>query len=94
MFYLVTNVSKEVIFLASNFLEQLESSDEFVFALLLKNLNITSNKILIWFPNGYKICVLKLLCNYIIGLDNSGLIFNIYKPVKKLRSQIYFYIYQ
>lgn len=47
MFYLVTNVSKEVIFLASNFLEQLESSDEFVFALLLKNLNITSNKILI-----------------------------------------------
>jgi len=40
MFYLVTNVSKEVIFLASDFVEQLESSDEFVFALLLKNLNI------------------------------------------------------
>lgn len=47
MFYLVTNVSKEVTFLAANFLEQLESSDEFVFALLLKNLNITPSKILI-----------------------------------------------
>lgn len=47
MFYLVTNVSKEVIFLASNFLEPLESSDEFVFALLLKNLSITSSKMLI-----------------------------------------------
>jgi len=47
MFYLITNVSKEVIFLASNFLELLESSDEFVFALLLKNLNITPSKMLI-----------------------------------------------
>lgn len=40
-----------------------------------------------------KYACFKLLCNYVIGLDNSGLIFNIYKPVKKIK-KFYFYIYQ